>query len=134
MEVLEHDVACLESGERIQKRPRQRIQMIPLRQIPADITVRCQGCDAGLDRHNHRHQIRKLLLLKGIGQPEKRTAHNIKREVTDQCAAQIQIPVPKEFTVSDGTVRQNVKRHLLYIVIAVKEKEPVIPEKNRKHT
>ena len=124
MKVLEHDVARLKTGKSVESAADHGPEVIP--DLPL---YPCIGSHHGgpvAKGHDKRKQVGNHLLRERNGQPEEGTAPQIKRKASAHAAAQVDIGIPEKAAASDRSVGQNIKRHLLHIVIPVIEEDPAV--------
>ena len=122
--MLEYDIAGLEAGKRVEKASDQRPCPVP--DLPFDPGIRRHHGSPVSERHDKGEDVRNGLLRERDRQPEKRASPQIKRHAPAHTASQIYIGIPEKAAASDGPVRKDIKRHLLYIVITVVEEDPLV--------
>ena len=130
--MIEYNVACIKSRKSIEIATYHGICILMYIFSYIQISACCRN---GIFKcHKKRHHKRDRTLGKKSGQPKEWASPKIKCKISEHCSAKIDIPVPKELSASYGSVRNNVKRNLLYIIITVIEKRHSSLDKNRKYS
>ena len=131
MEMLEDDVAGAEAGEAVQEGTEEcGAVCFDAAAEPCERT--CERCPV-LERHQKRKNVRDRLLREQAGQPEERAAPQIKREGAAHARAEVDLRIPEQHAVSHSSCCKNVKRNLLYVVVAVIEEISAVINNKREY-